>query len=372
MKSFILKLISLILSLIPKSKRILVFSSFPDYTDNAYAFYKYLESERRGEFDLIWIFSDKSSFQKYSGVRAYYKYSISGVFYFCRARFVFCTHGLYSFLDLRQGLKIVNLWHGMPLKTIGCLDPQSGGVNPTKADYLIATSPMFQEIMSKAFNDMPLERVLLTGQPRNDLLFEPTDFFTNRGIDTSKYKSIGIWLPTYKQSFVGDVRQDGVFNANGISFLSLEDLFNLDKFLVQTNNLLIVKLHPMDVLQNYEFPLFDNLIIIKQKDFKEQLYPLLGACSYLLTDYSSVWVDYCILKRPIGFVMNDVEEYRNSRGFTIDNLLSKLPGSIIETYRDLCDFIDKPIVYTGINDTYYNLFYDANSSARLLSIINKL
>ena len=173
-------------------------------------------------------------------------------------------------------------------------------------------------------------------------------------------------MPTYKQSFVGDVRQDGVFNANGISFLSLEDLTNLDKFLVQTDNLLIIKLHPMDVLQNYEFPSFENLIIIKQKDFKEQLYPLLGACSYLLTDYSSVWVDYCILKRPIGFVMNDVEEYRNSRGFTIDNLLSKLPGSVIESYKELLVFINELPKFQYKDITYYNSFLD-NCSARRIS-----
>lgn len=365
----IFQILSWVLSKIPKSKRILVFSSFPDYTDNAYAFYKYIEAEHKAEFDSIWIFSDKSSLLKYPDVRAYYKYSIRGIYYFSRARYVFCTHGLYSFIDLQQGLKIVNLWHGMPLKTIGCLDPQSGGVNPTKADYLIATSPVFQKIMSKAFNAMPVERVLLTGQPRNDLLFEPTDFFANRGIDPDKYKSVGIWLPTYKQSFVGDIRKDGIFNENGIAFLTIDDLIRLDQFLVDTNNLLIVKLHPMDILQNYDFPAFQNLMIIKQKDFNEQLYPLLGACSYLLTDYSSVWVDYCILQRPIGFVMNDVREYENSRGFTVGDLLKKLPGKVIDTYMGLCEFITQPITNVEVKGREFNLFYDNESSFRIYKVL---
>lgn len=361
----IFQILSWVLSKIPKSKRILVFSSFPDYTDNAYAFYKYIEAEHKAEFDSIWIFSDKSSLLKYPDVRAYYKYSIRGIYYFSRARYVFCTHGLYSFIDLQQGLKIVNLWHGMPLKTIGCLDPQSGGVNPTKADYLIATSPVFQKIMSKAFNAMPVERVLLTGQPRNDLLFEPTDFFANRGIDPDKYKSVGIWLPTYKQSFVGDIRKDGIFNENGIAFLTIDDLIRLDQFLVDTNNLLIVKLHPMDILQNYGFPAFENLMIIKQKDFKEQLYPLLGACSYLLTDYSSVWVDYCILQRPIGFVMNDVGEYENTRGFTIDNIIDLLPGTILNTFENISAFIETPNVIRTNKSHLFNSYMDDHSSDRI-------
>lgn len=369
--TYIYKILSFFLSLIPKSKRILVFSSFPDYTDNAYAFYKYLVSKHKEEYDLIWIFAEKTTLQENQNVRAYYKYTVRAIYYFCRARYVFCTHGLYSFLDLHQGLKIVNLWHGMPIKTIGCLDPQNAGINPTMADYLIASSPMFQEIMSKAFNNMPLERVLLTGQPRNDLLFETTDFFKKRNINSSKYKSIGIWLPTYKQSFVGDIRQDGVYNQSGISFLSISNLVSLDEFLVKTNNLLIVKLHPMDILQNYNFPEFRNLLIIKQKDFKDQLYPLLGACSYLLTDYSSVWVDYNILRRPIGFVMNDFEEYIKSRGFTINNLVDKIPGQIIDTYQKLIHFILYPLVPDSERTSIYNSFADSFSSERVYQSLFK-
>ena len=60
-------------------------------------------------------------------------------------------------LELHQDNKIVNMWHGMPLKTIGSLDPSSGGHNPTTADYLVATSPFFQDIMAKAFNNMDIK-----------------------------------------------------------------------------------------------------------------------------------------------------------------------------------------------------------------------
>lgn len=39
--------------LIPRSKKILVFTSFPDYTDNAYAMYKYLTGKRKGKYRCI-------------------------------------------------------------------------------------------------------------------------------------------------------------------------------------------------------------------------------------------------------------------------------------------------------------------------------
>ena len=252
-------LASIIHGLIPRSGRILVFSSFPDYTDNAYALYQYLSEELKEKYECIWLYSDKESLKRLPHVKGYYKYSIQAFYYFARARYVFCTHGIYDFLRMRRRDKIVNLWHGMPLKTIGCMDPLTGGKNPARAHYLIATSPLFKEIMHKSFENVDPDKVLLTGQPRNDLMFQETDFFSNRGIDRSAYTRIGIWLPTYRRSIIGDIRQDGLFNDNGISFLSMDDLAKLDAHLQHTSSLLIVKLHPMDALQQVNFSAFKNL-----------------------------------------------------------------------------------------------------------------
>ena len=58
-----------------------------------------------------------------------------------------------------------------------------------------------------------------------------------------------------------------------------------------------------------------------------QLYELIGASSGLLTDYSSVWIDYLSLDRPIGFVVPDELGYAAGRGFTPpDALDSVCPG----------------------------------------------
>lgn len=364
-------IISFLLRLIPKSGKTLIFSSFPDYTDNAYAMYEYLKKNRGNKYRYIWLYSDKTSIKKHPETEGYYKYSVKAFYYFARAKYVFTTHGIYSFLNLGKRNNIINLWHGMPLKTIGCMDPTSGGTNPTKADYLIATSSFFREIMHRSFEDVPIENVLLTGQPRNDLMFQETDFFRNRGIDCQSYRSIGIWLPTYRRSIIGDIRNDGVFNGDGISFLSMDELCRLDAELQKSASLLIVKLHPMDALQQVDFGSFSNLLIIKPQEFTEQLYPLLGACDYLLTDYSSVWVDYCILKRPIGFVMDDIDEYRSSRGFTIENLDEKLPGVIIDTYDKLIRFISSPSKFNDEHLPLYNTYCDNKASQRI-SIFLKL
>lgn len=358
-------ILSLIFRLIPKSGRILVYSSFPDCSDNSYAMHEYLCRNRKGKYRHVWIYSDKESAAKYPKSKGFYKYSIKAFYYFSRAKYVFTTHGIYMFLDLKKDNKIVNLWHGMPLKKIGCMDPQSNEDNQGAAGYMVATSSFFQEIMAKSFRGMEIDRVLLVGQPRNDLMFEDTCFFKKRNIDPKGYSSIGVWLPTYRQSIIGDIRKDGIYNGNGISFLTMNELHRLDSFLQKTSSLLIVKIHPMDALQLIDFDNFKNLLIVKPKEFQEQLYPLLGASDYLLTDYSSVWIDYCILKRPIGFVMNDIKEYKDSRGLTIEELDKKLPGTIIDTYEKLTAFIGCRPKFDDRNSDIYNKYNDNKASERL-------
>lgn len=56
---------SLISRLIPRSKKILAFTSFPDYTDNAYAMYRYLTENREGKYRCIWLHSDRETAKKF-------------------------------------------------------------------------------------------------------------------------------------------------------------------------------------------------------------------------------------------------------------------------------------------------------------------
>jgi CDP-glycerol glycerophosphotransferase (TagB/SpsB family) len=258
----------------------------------------------------------------------------------------------------------------MPLKRIGCLD-NKGPYYMDNSHILIATSEIFQDLIAQSFN-RPFKDVLIIGQPRNDLMFEPTDFYDTFSINRSDYNSIGIWLPTYRASIEGDIRVDGNYSEEKISFLDIDNLKELDQFLVKKNNLLIIKIHPMDKIQDLKFCPFSNIIIIKPRNFKCQLYPLLGSTDYLLTDYSSVWVDYELLNKPMGFVIDDFEVYKESRGFTIPDILEQLPGKIITNIDELKNFIDNPQKYIVDSHDKFNKFKDNKSSERLVSHLRNL
>lgn len=370
-------LISLLFRKMP-TKRCIVFASYPDYSDNAYAIYKY--AILRGlnkKWKLVWIVSQKERLSEISSqvkkdgenINVVYKYTIKGLWTYIRSRYAFETHSLFPYIKLRQySDKHICLWHGMPLKKIGASIKGHKADSPN-SDYTIAVSDITQKCMSEAFQK-PMDRVLVLGQPRNDLLFEQSDFLDDIRFEKKNYTSIGIWLPTYRKSIVGDIRTDGKYEDGKISFLSIDDLESLNADLKQNNIFLFIKLHPMDALQLYEYNEMSNIRIIKPNTFRYQLYPLIGQCDFLMTDYSSVFIDYDILERPMAFVVDDIEAYKNSRGLYFEDMTSILPGPLIRNYQQLIDFIHNPKYIPS--QIKWNNYKDSLSSKRVLEQLGLL
>ena len=69
------------------------------------------------------------------------------------------------------------------------------------------------------------------------------------------------------------------------------------------------------------------------------LYKFLGTTSALITDYSSVFLDYYLLNRPVAFTINDYEEYKEKRGFVFDDVKSLMAGPTISNLDELLKFL---------------------------------
>lgn len=369
-------IIGKLVSIIPTS-RYLAFNSFPDYTDNAYAMFRYLCINGYGEkYRFVWLLNDKSQKQqikkriKNEGLDAIVvnKISLAGIWLFLRSRHCFYTHGIFESVKIEQSNdKMIFLWHGMPLKRIGLRDNRKGVFMPN-LNYILATSKMYQNIMAECFG-ISKQKVLPIGQPRCDLLWEETDYYKISGIKKEQYDKVGIWMPTYRYSIIStENRVDGTYKDGWISFLDEDGLKKLDNQLRQINHLLLIKLHPMDKSQLYAFQKFHNIIIIKQKDLKSQLYPLLGSTDYMLTDFSGVCVDYDLLRKPMGFTIDNYDSYVKSRGFLFDDFLSVVPGVIIRNFEELVQFIKHPVYKASQLDL--NTHYDNKNTERLIKFLN--
>jgi CDP-glycerol glycerophosphotransferase (TagB/SpsB family) len=226
----------------------------------------------------------------------------------------------------------------MPLKKIGLMDKS---ITPIKSTYAIASSSFYQKIIAESFG-LNIDEVLPVGQPRIDLLYRKIDCLQKFKIKINENQRIILWTPTYRQSVVGDIRTDGN-HTQDLPLIGRESLMELNIFLNDLNIFLLVKLHPMDKLNTKVFEEYSNIRILKNEDLEAvnvQLYSIMAEVDILLTDYSSIYIDFLYLKKPIAFIFEDIDSYTKSRGFVFSNPLDFMPGAIITNFEELKSFLD--------------------------------
>ena len=143
------------------------------------------------------------------------------------------------------------------------------------------------------------KRIYITGQPRNDV-FRQTDrnkTLIDLGIDPTK--KIAVYMPTYRQDSMGAEAME----------LIVTDLYNNERFakrLKDNNWMLIVKLHPLTPAIN--LPQREDFRLLGYGEVEDNQL-LMGVCDALITDYSSCYVDYALLHKPIIFYMPDKKQF---------------------------------------------------------------
>lgn len=259
------------------------------------------------------------------------KNSVRGFTCFLLARYVFFTHLCYTSRFPKKVVS-VNMWHGMPLKRIGWMLEGNSGV---ASQYALATSAFWGKIMQQAME--PFDSVLVTGLPRNDLIFGAGESVRARlkAPGWSTGRRIVAWLPTYRRSVQGEIRCDGQESGSvlGIAGLSLE---RLNALLKDNDALGVVKVHLMAPFDGCVE--LSNLFVVDDEWLADRalcLYELLGQSDILVTDISSVVVDYLLLDRPVVHVFPDVQEYSQSRGFSLERIEDYFVGPIATTAEEL-------------------------------------
>ena len=76
---------------------------------------------------------------------------------------------------------------------------------------------------------------------------------------------------------------------------------------------------------------------------KLALYKLVKDSDFLITDYSSIYFDYLLLNRPIGFTIEDMKEYEGNRGFVFEHPFEYMPGRIIQNKEEFMCFLQDTV-----------------------------
>lgn len=248
-----------------------------------------------------------------------------------------------SWLDLPLGGLFLNcrrfvlhLGHGTPLKGLGMTEKDGKLIkklyyklNNTNLTCSLAASEFLSSIISACMG-YSKKHIVVSGQPRNDaLFFEP---LTVPEITKNNFNIL--YAPTWRQ--YAEVK---LFPFSDFDFNTL------DSFLSENNIKIFIRMHPayeasvpQNILQS------KNILLFQASKYPEVM-DYLNCFDSLITDYSSIYLDYMLLERPILFLPYDYEEYKNSVGFTMDyfeNTPGKKPQSFNEFLTLLKEIKNQP------------------------------
>jgi len=360
------RLIFVVLGMLPKKKKLVMFESFhaKQYSDNPRAIYEYMK-EHHTDYQLIWSI-DKQAQKLFEDFKVPFitRFTVRWFLTFPRAKYWVNNVRLPGWMPKPQGTIYVQTWHGTPLKKLG-LDIEEIHMPGTKTDnykknfinesrnwdYLISPNSYSTEIFTRAFHYKG--NVIESGYPRNDVLSTHSagaidELKQKLGIPTDK--KIMLYAPTWR---------DNEFYAKGKYKFKFQ--FDLDNWKKEfgTEWVLLTRMHYL-VAENFDFSSHEGVVydVSSYPDIRD----LYVGADLLITDYSSVFFDYAILNRPIVFFMYDLATYRDQlRGFYID-IEQDAPGPIVQTEEELFEAVHELIQSNVDTNPKFKSFKDKFSS----------
>jgi CDP-glycerol glycerophosphotransferase len=259
--------------------------------------------------------------------------SFAGVRAFWRARVVIHSHGVFGARPMSKRKVFVNIWHGMPIKRL-----EAGSeVGRNQTSFTVATAPVHADHLAATW-DLPLDRVAMTGLPRNDALVREAGAPRPDALRAvAGDRPLVAWLPTFRTNVDASAGAavDGV-DTGTVSQFGGATPEVANALMARLGLHAIIKPHPLAPAPDRAS--FSNLEVWSDADLAQAgltLYRLLAHADIVITDHSSVWIDYLLVQRPIVFAVSDLEEYAETRGFYFPSVPDLLPGPLVTDLASL-------------------------------------
>lgn len=250
------------------------------------------------------------------------------------AEVVFFTHGLVTAVAPPAHRLVVNLWHGDGPKSTR--QPRR-----VRSTVVVSGADLWADYKSRLFR-VSRDRVLVTGNPRIDQFDQPVPEAVQRQLGLDPTRPRVLWLPTYREAQ----------GPNGRAWRDSEPLSGNDSLAEVAQALgvaaralgvdLVIKPHPLDG-DSYAGLGCRVLTGAELDRAGVTLYQLLGGCDALISDISSVWVDYLVLDRPVGFCIPDLDELERRRGLNVPDVAAVLPGPRLEDPAQARTFLEQVV-----------------------------
>lgn len=281
------------------------------------------EFEKRGSFEFNFFYKDKLSIGAFKDLAT--------------SKYIFLNDNFFpmAFMNFKSESIVTQLWHapGAFKKFGGSVSSEDDKQMLLKisknTDYLITSSKNIENFYGEAFQ-IDCEKIKPLGLPRADYYSEnhninelKRDFCNKYGIDSNK--KIILYTPTFRD----EEKYNNVFN-----YLDL-DRFNES---LGDEYILALRLHPK-IRDFYSGNISAKGKYVDCSDYTSEQ-ELLLISDILITDYSSIMIEFAMLGKPIIFFTYDFDSYLNSeRGFYFD-FKNTVPGPIVYDCNHLIDAIE--------------------------------
>ncbi len=279
----------------------------------------------------------------------------------------------YAYLHRRRGTKVVQLWHGTgTIKKFG-QDTNTGKLKRLEKranmniTHLIVNSPDMKRLYAGAFGVSEANTYAL-GLPKSDEFFRrlkeieicrrnsyKDEIYSKYGIPADK--KLILYAPTFR-----DHEEQNPRLIELMEELSLQ---------LPEEYCLGLRLHP-HIARSYEKQQLGKNIY--QLSFENDVNTVLMAADLLITDYSSIIFEYCLMKRPMIFYAYDYEEFSDwGRGFYY-HYETFVPGPIAYSCREVLDIIrNKKFQLYKVEEFIgkHYLYTDGNATERLLELLKQ-
>lgn len=297
--------------------------------------------EKKGGYDIVSISTNDLKLN-FSGIVPLVKSCLKAAGFFtlkakalATSKYVFLNDNFMPMAQLKFSKKttVVQLWHAEgAFKKFGLSAPLPDDVRKReqkcseKFDYIICSSKNIVPVYAEAFG-VDKSKVLPLGSPRIDSLLADKNINAlrnefDRKHPEAKGKSLVLYAPTFRDDPKKDSELLNKINA---------DLFNKE---FGNEKMLLTKLHPQ--IHSCE-PIDGTIDVTNSYDIGE----LTLICDMVITDYSSVCMDFALLLKPCIFYAFDLEEYEDERSFYFD-YESYVPGKVVKTPEELIEAIKNP------------------------------
>lgn len=381
---------------IPKDRKIWVFGAWAGklYSDNSKHLFDYVRKNHEDK-KAVWITKSKSlaiEMQK-KGLPSYYYNSFRGVMFSVRAAAFFTVSGMEDVAGewAHQGGLHVELWHGSPMKKIGYdntgweklwkKSEESRSIGQKLKRYLPYYTKQYHcekiytvssnEVKGKFMTAFAAEegQIFVTGQPRNDVFVrQPNNPYMQKLKDDHQGVKVICYLPTHRN-----------FGQKKNNPLTHEVLVETDEFCRNHNIILIIKPHFHERKHYLDMPSqFANIVIGVNEDVFSDPYGFLPFCDALISDYSSVFLDFLCSGKPVILFPYDLENYIYDDAGLYYNYEDIAPGKICYSWQEVLETTVKELGSTGFSGQYrrvfelFNKYNDGRNCERIYNLVTNI